>query len=170
MKSYRFFLWTFDAFSLIWSPVLVPDHFLSHIPLSYESVKHKTAPNSRDEPLLCLHITDNFAKNQLWIVSWGTWVLAACCKDINCSLFFLLLWTKITQFYWHKTIFFAPTKMTLNRELTSALRLNWYLKLYWKKLYKNSTLFKKKNCTSSLCFVLILIVCSKESLFCQDIA
>lgn len=45
---------------------------LSHSRLTYDSFEHlKKAPNLRDEPLLCLHITDNFTKNQFKILSWG---------------------------------------------------------------------------------------------------
>lgn len=39
--------------------------FLSHLTLAYKSVKHKKATNSTDEPVLCLHATDNLTKTIL---------------------------------------------------------------------------------------------------------
>lgn len=55
-------LGTFVALSFIFSPVLVPEHFqsndfclLSHV--TDITIIHAYAPNSQDEPVLCLQIT-----------------------------------------------------------------------------------------------------------------
>lgn len=71
LEAFNFFLENWLRFSVIFSPVIVPDHnqpifvcFFSHLTLAYESVKFRKAPNSWDEPVLCLYITDNLAKNQ----------------------------------------------------------------------------------------------------------
>lgn len=50
----------------MFSLVLVPDRFHRNAyALAYESLKHKKTPNLSNEPVLCLHTTDNLAKNQI---------------------------------------------------------------------------------------------------------
>lgn len=53
----------------MFSLVLVPDRFHRNAyALAYESLKHKKTPNLSNEPVLCLHTTDNLAKNRFLIV------------------------------------------------------------------------------------------------------
>lgn len=48
------------------------------IKLNHSSIRK--APNSRDKPVLCLHITENLAKSPFWMVPLGKLLLRACCK------------------------------------------------------------------------------------------
>lgn len=75
-SSFKDFLWTFLLFHSFSLQLLYLTIFLkivicllSHITLTYEWFKHKKAPNSKDEPMLCLYITHNLAKNSFKIVS-----------------------------------------------------------------------------------------------------
>lgn len=69
-SSFKDFLWTFllfHSFSLqslyltIFQKIVIC--LLSHTTLTYEWFKHKKAPKSKNEPMLCLYITHNLAKN-----------------------------------------------------------------------------------------------------------
>lgn len=69
-SSFKDFLWTFllfHSFSLqslyltIFQKIVIC--LLSHITVTYEWFKHKKAPKSKNEPMLCLYITHNLAKN-----------------------------------------------------------------------------------------------------------
>lgn len=63
-RSFKVYLWTLADFSLIFSPVFVPNFFQRNILFFVKIhntdlwVKHK-APNLRNESLLCVHVTDN---------------------------------------------------------------------------------------------------------------
>lgn len=53
----------------------------SHLTVTCVSFKHEKAHNSRHKPVLCLHIADNLAKNQFYIISSSTLLLPACHKQ-----------------------------------------------------------------------------------------
>lgn len=64
--------YSFPGFFHTFSPVFVPGFseefffvflfLLTQLTLTYESIKHKE-PNSKDKPVLCLHVTDNLSNN-----------------------------------------------------------------------------------------------------------
>lgn len=61
----------------------VSDFLECDLTLIYELFKYKkNAPNSWDEPVFCLHITDNLAKKQFKTVFLGIVLVAACHKNI----------------------------------------------------------------------------------------
>lgn len=74
LKVFNVFLWTLAAFSVIVSPVLVLAifrevvFFFKPLTLTYDLLKHhKGTYSPKDEPLLCLRVIDNLAKNQFTI-------------------------------------------------------------------------------------------------------
>lgn len=69
LKVFQFFFRYFLLFLFVFTPVLALDHFeriflnLLNLAMIFGLFKHKTTPNSWNEPLLCLHTEDKL-KNQ----------------------------------------------------------------------------------------------------------
>jgi len=107
-RSFKVFLWTSAAFSLIFSPDLVPDTFekiclffffflLSNWRLTYKWFKHKKASNSSDRPMLFLLIKTQMSKDTILNRIIGLFVISLPQRRRIHSLFICCIYEKCRQ-------------------------------------------------------------------------
>lgn len=137
-RRFKTFLWKLSTFSLIFSKVLKRGHFkqffspfclLNHLTriMTYESFGHKKGI-SRDESVLCLHITDNLEKELFLKCIFRHFVTVSLLQEQTiCALF--LNWWKILTITQAWNVIFAQTEALVENFST-------IIEVVWDHLYR----------------------------------